>query len=548
MSFVTVMTSTGLARVGQALTLCQEQANVLQCVVDALAPEPGATAIASPVPIQNGVTKLLAPQPLSLDLPFEQDLELTRHFKQLSPALQSYLQPFYAVAVEGRLPISFRLSQMVMSNGELTMQLTLSRAGSAPSALRAATGGPNGPNTPGTFGLTVSLFGGAAVVVALDQGLIGSLIEAGVLPEEARSPVLFTSVMLIHQGLYKAGLVQKSPLQALGQVPTFMGFQYLAHGLLDFLGVEADETATMFGGLVLAGIPYALATQVPVLAEALETTSVIKGFQLGGLGPKAAVARLAVGTARLVGWAGIVDLGARGVADLIGHALTGDSDERFFDVIRLCQDIYNVQERGDFIAGAFGTFATFGDTVAGWFDSDFKQAYKAEIFKILHKLIGDSETFGESLEASVFSVLLRHTHLANKKWRIDWTGVQRELTEIYHNDGARKGIEAGYDLVRNYTGPFVSDADRLSALIDVDGLIQDQTKLRDHLRMRLFYLAVEKDQEMEQWARDNGLLVETRPDHFVFVDKTLTGQQEQERRRLVTERINLQYLEQALAL
>ncbi len=486
---------------------------------------------------------------------------LTDIFTELPMALRHTVRPIYEWAQAHQQPIAVRVHWMESAQGQRMPQFSLQRSTATPPSAPQ-------PRGPSTLGLTVGLFGGSAAIVAFDHGLLQFLVDEGVMPAEARSPALFGTLWGTHQALYAAGLVETSPRAALLEMPTFFGFQLMAQGLLDFLGVELDPTATAFAGLTLAAMPYALARQSPMLANALNAARAGQGFQLAGLSSRAATLRVGAACARLLGWIGLADLGTRGLSDFVGWAFMDAEDEADFALFRYAQDIYNQEQHGDLVAGAVGTFVNSGQSIRSFFDSEVRTEYFADLREIQGQLFAGAENFEAGLNQSLLALVAQHIHLDSGtsllamrqeahtmsahelNWRIDWAGFIGSVYTFYQSDENRESIEQGYDLLdRTGIRDWVSWR-RLIEAVNDEGVIENPAALQRHLWDAVNQLTLEAMFAIEEWAAEQGLVDEAGESLVLLSDQELSDEQRQAVRteglRLAVELVYLMQLSAAL--
>ncbi|HSA59940.1 MAG TPA: hypothetical protein VLJ37_09685 [bacterium] len=454
--------------------------------------------------------------------PLDQNLPLSEYRDRLPAELQPYLAPLVQIEAEFGVPVSFRVVNLRLSTGEEVPQIYFFRTGEegeTPWMRSPRGGGGAGPAPePTTFGLTVNLFGGAAAVVAYDHLLIRPLIDNGLVPPEMHSPLLFTSLMTGHLALHRAGLVKAAPGQAVRGMPTFMGFQMLAGLLMEGLGVEPGPARDL-GTLTLSMMPLLLARQSPVLAEALEAAAAGRGFQLAGLSGEAATLRVGAAFARILGWIGLIDLGARlgtwGIGNIVSAVSSGDTrhNMRIWNLIRMSQDIINQEDCGSFAASVFGSFLTFGDTVHSWIDDDYDAYYQDRVRRTYLGLAEGSDEFGESLHSSLAAIIGRHISVTpggtDGTYAVDsvnWDGIAADVAAFYQEEDNADNIRAGYGLVDDATAPMTaSGISELIDIVSVNGEIPDRDQFRVHFRNYAGLQLFRKLQTLESRALELGL-------------------------------------------
>jgi len=453
--------------------------------------------------------------------PLDQNLPLSEYRDRLPTELQPYLAPLVQLEAEFGVPVSFRVATLRLSTGEEVPQIYFFRTGEEGETpwMRTPRGGGSGAPSPEptTFGLTVNLLGGAAAVVAYDHLLIRPLIDNGLMPREMHSPLLFTSLMTGHLALHRAGLVQAAPGQVVRGMPTFMGFQMLAGLLMEGLGAEPGPARDL-GTLTLAMMPLLLARQSPLLAQALEAAAAGRGFQLAGLSGEAATLRVGAAFARILGWIGIIDLGARfgtwGIGKIVSAVSAGDTRQnmRLWNLIRLSQDIVNQEDCGGFAAAVFGSFLTFGDTVNSWIDSDYDAYYQDRLQRTYMGLAGASDEFGDSLQSNLAGIIGRHISMTPNAdatitiHSVDWDGIAADVAAFYQDEDNEENIGAGYGLVDDATAPMtVSGIGELIDVVSRSGDIPDRDEFRAHFYRYALREQFRKVKEMESRALELGL-------------------------------------------
>jgi len=451
------------------------------------------------------------------------DLRLEDYRHEFPAEILPYVQLLGRLETEFGVPVSFRIVQSQLSTGETVPQIVFYRTGETPELPSFRGGGATPrpgtePPMPTATGLTVSLVGGAASIVAFDRVLLDALVEHDLMPREARAPVLFTSVMTAHAALYRAGLIRVSPAQGLNAMPTFMGFQILSSLLLERLGMDPRSAGTQFLSLTIASMPFLLASQSPAVAEAMNAAAAGRGLTLAELGTMstgAATLRVGALFARALGWIGIIDLGARvgtwGIGHIVATAASGDTEQnmRLWNLVRLSQDIINQEDCGSVIAGAFGIFATLADTLNSWIDHDYANAYNARLERTRDRLVAGSDEFGVAMHAVLRGIVARNT-LMNADGTVgttDWETVRREVQAFYQDEANAKNIRSGYDLVDDATAPMTTSG--IGTLVDVvgrDGSIPDLDLFRRHFRVDINLRSFEINRRIENRALELGLM------------------------------------------
>ncbi len=453
-------------------------------------------------------------------LPLNTDLDFATHVDQLPAEMLPYVEPVRILALERGIPVTFRVTQAVTAEGVTMPQFVFLRGDAEPMFTRTGgpggSGGKGGPSGPTGIGYTVPLLGVGAAVIAYDQLLVEELVQEGLVASELRTPVTFGSYLATHTILHRAGMVKTSPTAAMRSMPTFFGFQLIASSLLSAAdhGVcavndpdnedcvamrERDKPWLRQGAtFTLAATPYVLARSYPSLAQALKTTGTGRGgLQLAGLTRGAALMKLSVLAARILGWIGIIDIvsrvGTYGVSRVIHRT---DHGRRNWDFMRLCQDIYNQERMGSVVAGGLGTFVTAGDGGLSLFSGSYWDGYKSEIVRIRDEYLGQSRGFGTMVENVAIASFAEHAVaeetgecLADESrqavverrtavptdyhWVIDWDAIEADLERGF---GEIEGIDNGYYLVDTYTGSLDRPTGKLLSVISADGDLVSATE------------------------------------------------------------------------
>jgi hypothetical protein len=505
-----------------------------------------------------------------LAVPYHQDLPLSTNYQRLPLEIQNSIGRLYNLAAERNVPVSFRVNTVITPEGAEVSRILFFRSDSPPTNGPAnGSGGSSnvggnsasGGRMPGSIGLTISLIGGSVAIVAYDRLLLQSLVDHDILPASFRTPALLSSLFVFHAALYRAGLIDVSLAQSLPFIPPFYGFQILTRLALSEAGMSQDSAVTDVAALTLAAMPFFLARQSATVASALGMAAGHSAEALAAASATrtAGVLRVGANFARVLGWYGMVDLGARATTWLDSRAVCavapGDYSDnlRTWDFLRLSQDIYNQEHVGPVLAGAFGMYFTFlneyflplvYDPVL---DMDYRDYYHRELAGIRSELIRGSEAFGWELERNIINILEQNTYLLNGQALPEsteiigdngiqegftlyiapnWEDIQDELQSFYQSEENADNIGAGYDLVRDYTGPFVRDTDQLISLINRYGNIRDLSGLQEHLRYRLGRLVFEKNREIERRSAELGLLWEE-DDGEVYLNPQMFNQEQQ---------------------
>lgn len=452
------------------------------------------------------------------------DFTLSDHANEFPAEVMPYVNLMSRLETEFGVPVSFRVVQAQLSTGETVPQIVFYRTGDTPD-LPTFRGGGSGPIRPGgegpmptATGLTVSLLGGSAAIVAFDHLLLDSLIENGLAPEEARAPLLFTSVMTAHLALHRAGLVSTSPTAGLRTMPTFMGFQILSSLLLERLGMDPGSAGTQFLSLTIASMPFLLASQSPALADALGAAAAGRGLTLAELGTMstgAATLRVGALFARALGWIGIIDLGSRAGTWGIGHVVAGvssgdyDDNMRLWNLVRMSQDLINQEDCGPVMAGALGMFMTTSDILLSLVDGEYEDFYNDRLENTRDGLVAGSDEFGDALHANLRAIIARNTPLNadGTPGSVDWEAVRRDVAAFYQDDSNAENIANGYELVDDATAPMtVSGVDTLIDVVATDGSIPDMDAFRRHFRVDVNRRSFEISQRLEARALELGLM------------------------------------------
>jgi hypothetical protein len=483
------------------------------------------------VPVSAGLTPLFAPRPLACDgapelPPMNVDLNLSDYQNRLPAELITAIDPILRLQTEFNVPISFRIVNIQLSTGETVPQIYFFRTGDTPSAPSVRGGaGPTGPGPapgssirpPTSLGLTVSLAGTALAVVAFDRLLLKSLVDNHLMPAEARMPVMFASAMTAHLILNRAGLVSTTPMQGLRAMPTLFGFQILANVLLERLGMSPDSPVTAASSMALSLMPFYLARQSPMLAQALSAVNAGESLTLAGLSEMtagAATLRLGAAFARILGWIGVIDLGARTGLWVVGRinaaASSGDYTQnvRLWTLVRMTQDIYNQERYGWALAGALGSFISAGDTIDSWFSSSYDAAYSRNLDRIQNQLVAGSDDLGSALHQAIIQIIARNTRTApDGTGTVDWDAVTRDVREFYQKDENASNIRRGYELVNDATAPMTSSG--IASLIDIvndRGEILNQTEFREHFTRHVRIRRIDTEMALERRSLELGLM------------------------------------------
>jgi hypothetical protein len=440
--------------------------------------------------------------------PLDRELALSEYRNDFPAGMQPIIADLVRFQADFNVPISFRIASAQLSTGETVPQIYFFRTGDVPEipAFRGG-GGPMEPNPTGpdtAVGLTISTVGGNFAVVAFDRLLLKSLVDHGILPAEARMPVLFTSVMTTQYVLNRAGLMSTTPVESLRTMPTFMGFHILARLLLDQMNVEPGAASDV-AGLTLASLPFLIARQSPMLADALAAANAGKGFELAGLSAEAATLRVGAAFARILGEIGLID----------SAASAGDYDDncRIWDLIRLSQDIVNQRRGGTFLASVFGSLMTAEETVIGWFDADFDREYRADLQSIWTELSQGSDDFGNGMNQSLIAIALQNTRPTGAVdgdglavMAVDMDGVRRDVAAFYQDERNSENIGNGYDLVDGYTAPMTASGVRyLIENVDREGNISDSGEFQNYLYRTVISRRYERELELERRSMELGL-------------------------------------------
>ncbi len=457
-------------------------------------------------------------------VPLNQDLSLTHFYKKLPPSVRPHLHGLYQLAVTQKLPISFRVTQAVTAEGVTVPRFHFFKSTPLECGPGSAGGGPSGASSgirpPSPMSLTIGMVGAAGIIVAYDHFVLKSLIDNGLLPEEARIPALFGSVYLASMALHQLGVFATGPRAMLAHMPTFYGFQLLSYFLLEKAGMDLNSPVTQFAGLTLASMPYALAAVSPTMAHALG----IKSSAALQASRGAAVLRVGAVLTRALGWIGLIDLGARGALWAVSRLAFKGDERRQWDLIRLSQQIY-LQERGSemhggrFLASAFGMFITAIDTVASAVSSSYEKNYDANLDRIQNKLTKASQQFGDSMRQNLTALVMKNTRNENGVWAIDWKGVRRSVREFYQDDKNKKNIKRAYELVKEYTGfhPDASDADDITKMISPKGTISNMKAFKRFMsrHARIEFLRVRR--RLEHKGRSLGLVQDNPAGGYQFI-------------------------------
>ncbi len=385
--------------------------------------------------------------------------------------------------------------------------------------------------TPGTGSLTLGLLAGSAAIVGYDRFVLEPLVDYNILPADARGPALITSIFVSHQALYTAGLVDIGPAQSLPHLPTFFGFQFLFRLILEQTGLDPSSIVSDFSSLTLAAMPFFLARQSPVLAQALGITAAHTPEALAAASSLRSTAALRGGF-NLVRWAGnfaLADLGARILVWGVGQIYADEMQH--WNLIRLSQDTYNQQHLGLVLGSTFGMFATamnehvlpyIYDPILG---TDYRSSYHQELAEIRQGAVASTRVFGEQMETNIIAMLAQNTYLLNGHsinsstqvltnnqaqaftlyMEPNWDLFQQDLNEFYQDQENEEYIGQNYDLIRDYTGAFAPNAASIEGLINRSGTIRDVAELQDHLRRRLQHLILQKTQQIETRAIELGI-------------------------------------------
>ncbi|MFH1873916.1 MAG: hypothetical protein ABH859_01865 [Pseudomonadota bacterium] len=405
---------------------------------------------------------------------------------------------------------------------------------------------------PGSGSLTLGLLAGSAAIVAYDRFALEPLVDYNILPVDARGPALITSIFVSHQALYRAGLVDISPAQSLPHLPTFFGFQFLCRLVLELIGLDPSSALSDFAALSLAAMPFFLARQSPVLAQALGITAAHTPEALAavsGLRSTAAL-RTGVGFTRWAGNFALADLGARIVVWGVGQIYADEMQH--WNLVRLSQDVYNQQHAGLIMGSTFGmSFTAMNEYLLPHIydpilETDYRSFYHQELANIRSDLISGSRTFGQQMETIILALLAQNTYLFNGEslnnsaevlgnhhtqaftlyMEPDWNLFQQSLNEFYQAEENSEQIANGYDLIRDYTGVFAPDAAQIENLINRSGTIRDLEGLQNQLRHRLQHLILEKQLQITTRAMELGIAQDLGNNRIVFNPAMMNLEQE----------------------
>lgn len=507
-----------------------------------LSPDPldffgmGTAPLASAAPA--GMSSLFAPSPLMCtadrDLPpAGVDHRLDDFRTILPPALAPHIEPMLRLQSETGVSVSFRIVQARLSTGETVPQIVFFRTGDTPSIASTGTGGsgPGGsgsaatPRSPTSTGMLVSLTGASVAIVAYDRLLLQTLVDRHILPEEARIPVLFTSVMASHLALHRAGLVSTGPVEGLRGLPTFLGYQVLARLLLERMGAPTNSFQTDLAGVTLATMPFILqrlcvesATQLSTAAgRAIAEGAMVRAAALGAgaelMVGGASLLRVSAVFARVLGWIGIVDIGARigvwGIGRINAALSSGDYDNnvRLWNLIRLSQDIYNQERFGSVLSGAFGMIWTFFDSVDSMVSSESEAYHTAQVERIRDSLVSGSDAFGTSLHQSLIAIVAQNTRFsADGAATTDWDGVERDVRAFYRDERNAENIRNGYHLVDDATAPMTSSGiDSLIGLVSDRGEIRSRTEFQEHMARHVRIRRIDVARRLNERSLELGL-------------------------------------------
>ncbi|HSA59941.1 MAG TPA: hypothetical protein VLJ37_09690 [bacterium] len=484
-----------------------------------------------------GMASLFAPAPLECSAdrglpPSNVDLRLADYRTSLPGELTPYIEPMLRLETEFNVSVSFRIVQARLSNGETVPQIVFFRTGDTPSIAATGTGGsgPGGPGaatarTPTSTGMFVSLTGAGAAIVAYDRFLLQALVDRHILPEEARIPVLFTSVMASHLALYRAGLVSVGPVEGLRGLPTFLGYQILARLLLERIGAPTNSFSTDLAGVTLATMPFILqrlcaesATQLSTAAgRALAEGAVLRAAALGTgaelMVGGASVLRVSAVFARMLGWIGIIDIGARagvwGIGRIYSAASSGDyrTNVRLWNLIRLSQDIYNQERFGSVLSGAFGMIWTFFDSVDSMVSSESDAFHTRNVERIRDTLVSGSDAFGDSLHQSLIAILAQNTRFSpDGAATTDWDAVERDVRAFYRDERNAENIRNGYNIVDDATAPMTSSGiESLIGIVSDRGEIRNRTEFREHMARHVRIRRIDVARRLNERSLELGL-------------------------------------------
>ncbi len=475
----------------------------------------------------------------AIDFPRDQSLALVDYQEQLPPEILAtpHVAAMIRLQTEFQVPVSFRVVNVQLSNGQTMPQLYFYRTADEGAVSVPGGRGPNGvTGTPGgsaprpsTVGMTVGLVGMSAAIVAFDHLLLDELVDRDIMPEEARIPVMFSTMMTSHYALYRAGIVETSPVAGLRHIPTFFGFQILANLLLtEVVGMEPGDTCTDFLGITLAAMPFAYARMSPAVAEALGLR--VETGALAALGRGGTALSLGAAAARVLGMVAIVDIGSRvgvnGIGRIVSATSGGDYDNnmRLWNLVRLTQDIINQERVGEVPASMLGMLFTFAATTRTWYDGEFDTWYHQRMDDLQSELVTGSDQFGNGMHQAILQIISQNTTVADGhsmhsamqqmaldptnavEMHTDWQGVARDLRRFYGDSQNEDNIENGYNLVDEYTAPLTtSGIASLIQLVDDNGNIQDVGEFRDHFHRHLRTEAFQIHRRMNERSLALGL-------------------------------------------
>lgn len=345
---------------------------------------------------------------------------------------------------------------------------------------------------------TGTMLGGAAAAAVLDHFLLQPLVEKGILPEEARVPLLFGGFTGAHAALHKFGLVSSSTAQGLRSIPTFTGFQTLANALLGLAGAKPGFK-TDLASLLLASTPYIAANFVPAISEALAAAAAGKGLAVKGLSRGAAALQIGATAVRVLGWATLLDFGGNLIADgVVGNlycAFKDDTEtcEQLWKLIRLSMQISENEALGGFLAALLPTIPSSAEPV----------------IKIRDQLVKSSDELGEWINDNLLHLVFSNAKMGEDQTiSLDWEAVQEGLRKVYQNEENAEPLKNGYKLVETATAPMTSGMIGIRDLIkevDLQGEVQDWRRLKAHIyRTVLFKFTGLKD-DIQKRAVELGL-------------------------------------------
>ncbi len=430
----------------------------------------GLPVLESVDPAQGVISYFQENDPVTI--PHDEDLLLSEYAAMLPIALLPYVRSLMTMQTENpQTSVSLRVTNVEGPGGATHQRFFFFRTGSNNTP-------PTGGRAPTTNGVMVGTIGTVAAIVAFDEILLDGLIENDLMPEEARMPVLFTSVLTAHAAMYRAGLVDVSVAEGLQSVPAFLGYQMIVLSLMHAVGIDTQDPLARGGAMVLGSFPFiwariALTNQAltaieeVVMAErglatraaaqrwmATEAGEVYVAEQLSargvtraalaeaggahglrgitGLGWRAASFRVGSFLARGLGNFLIVTLGADAGLGVIGwansHLSSGDTQDnrRLWRLVRTCTSQVDQDRWGGFMGSVLGPLATFAAVTRTWHDEDFDTWYEGQIEQCQDDLAEASDQFGHFMHHALIAAIAENLSTPDGA---DLQGWHRSLQE-----------------------------------------------------------------------------------------------------------------------